>query len=71
MSMIKYVKKIKAIEDVLNAIEENESDHNLLMTILLRLAEKYQGSVNALNTHQTKLTFDQLHPLLMQEDIEV
>lgn len=58
MNMTKYIQKIKATKDALDAIREGKSDHNLMMAVLLRLPEKYRGFVTVLNTNQTKPTFD-------------
>ncbi|XP_020093459.1 uncharacterized protein LOC109719366 [Ananas comosus] len=71
MSMSDYMQKIKTIGNALQAIGEIESDHNLVMTVLLGLPEEYRGFVSALNTHRNKPTFEQLRPLLMQEETEV
>lgn len=60
------IQKIKSINDALQVIGETESNHNLVMTVLLGLSEKYKGFVSALNT-QEKPTFEQFRPLLMQE----
>lgn len=71
MGMTDYMQNVKLIGDTLQAIGETESDHNLFMTILLGLVEDYRGFVSALNTHRTKPTFEQLRPLLLQEEIEI
>lgn len=42
MIMIEYKQKVKPIGDILDAIGEDESDHNLVITIVLDLLEKYQ-----------------------------
>lgn len=65
------MQKIKLIKDALQAISKTETDHNLVMTVLLGLPEDYRGFTSALNTHGTKATFEQLCPLLMQEETKV
>lgn len=64
------MQKVKSIGDALQAIG-GESNHNLVMTILLGLPEEYRGFVSALSADRTKPTFEQLRLLLMQEKIEV
>ena len=54
--MSEYMQKVKFIRDALQAIGEDESDHNLVMIVLLRLPEEYRGFVDTLNTHRMKPT---------------
>nr|CAD1833573.1 unnamed protein product [Ananas comosus var. bracteatus] len=54
MNISDYMQKIKSIGDALQAIGKTESDHNLVMTVLLGLPEEYRSFVSALNTHRHK-----------------
>lgn len=45
------MQKVRSIGDALHAIRDKESDHNLIMTVLLGLPKEYMGFVSALNTH--------------------
>lgn len=71
MSMNDYMQKIKSIGDALQGIGETKADQNLVITVLLGLPKEYRGFVSALNTHESKPTFEQHRPLLLQEDMEV
>lgn len=65
------MQKVRSIGDALHAIRDKESDHNLIMTVLLGLPKEYMGFVSALNTHRTEPTFEQFHHLLIQKETEV
>lgn len=58
MPTSEYMQKVKSIGGALLAIREGESDHNLVMTVLLGLPKDHRGFVSALNAHKTKPTFD-------------
>ena len=50
--MNEYMQKVKSIGDALQMIGEVESDHNLVMTVLLGLPEEYRAFVSVLNIHK-------------------
>lgn len=70
LSVSQYMQKVKSIGKAQLAISKIESDHNLVMTVLLGLPEEYRGFVSALNT-QRKTNIQSASSLMMQEEIEM
>lgn len=53
--MSEYMRKVKSIGDALQAIGEGESDHNLVMIVLVGMPEEYRNFVSTLT--QSKAYF--------------
>lgn len=52
------------------SIGEAESDRDLVLTALHGLPEQYKGFLTAIRAQRTLPTFQELRPLLLQQEVD-